>query len=412
MVDQPSSLHDPALRPLWLKIRERLDRFGRERRGRLKVPTLSDSAMLTLFSLLDQKPTSSIQLEQLESALCKHGLAQNLHDALTSLGAAEDSLVTDKRKQLQRRQDAQSIIQQHTAHWQEDWRTEWNDWLFRFGLMASIDATEADKLATNTRKLLDHLKLLESSQLTARNDIAANLFGSAHALDDGTLLERASRRALWCEFDSKVDYADGRQVWHEAGITTDSISTPVLVWQLALNPETALGKLCSSANDACIPLHLSHFALSRHKIEFNAPEKPVYVFENPRLLEAAAEKALPHTVITTNGNPASSVITLITSLINQGATVFYHGDFDAAGIAICRRMVTLGCTAWKMRTEDYLQGLNKASARQLGLPEDEGQCGPTPWDINLQQAMQTHRRVVHEELMLEELLGCRHHRTP
>lgn len=153
-----------------------------------------------------------------------------------------------------------------------------------------------------------------------------------------------------------------------------------------------------------MPLHISLYALRRYPITV-LRGTPVLVVENPRLVEAAAERDLPGCVVAGNGNPSAAVIELLTQLRQCGASVRYHGDFDAAGIAICRRMSEFGLTPWMMDARDYERAVSSAERRRVGLRRDGSDCGPTPWDSALRVTYQRRRLMVHEEFVLEDVLG-------
>ncbi len=130
--------------------------------------------------------------------------------------------------------------------------------------------------------------------------------------------------------------------------------------------------------------------------------------ENPRLVEAAAERALPGCVVAGNGNPSGAVIELLTQFRLSGACVRYHGDFDAAGIAICRRMSEFGLTPWMMDARNYERAIGLAERNRVRLRRDGTGCGPTPWDSALQAVYRGRRLMVHEEFILEDVLGKYH----
>jgi len=129
------------------------------------------------------------------------------------------------------------------------------------------------------------------------------------------------------------------------------------------------------------------------------------VVENPRVVEAAAQSRSPAAVVAANGNPSGAVRLLIRQLDAGGAHLRYHGDFDAAGLAICGRMHAIGCTPWRMTSGDYLAALDAADAEGVDLPTDEEPVPPTPWEPALQRVFDDHRRIVHEERLLPGLLA-------
>ncbi|OED42954.1 hypothetical protein AB833_04900 [Chromatiales bacterium (ex Bugula neritina AB1)] len=398
----PDSLRDPALMPLWRSCRQRLDRYGPDYRGSLRLPDLSDHALLTLDSLLDKPHTTRVALPALEEALVFRGVATDLSKALTRLGAPENTVLAVQRAAAEQRKNARIAVDAEVAVWSESWQHAWVSWLFRSSAMTGVDATAAVAQVQQVRALIDTIESVDDS--LSRNDLAATLFGNAHALDDGCVLERSARRALWHRLGECLDYQQGRLIWNATGIMTDRVSAPVLTWRLKLLSSTPLGRLCDAANAARIPLHLSLQALSELDITTTAPTQTILVVENPRLLEVAADRQLPKTVIATNGNPSTAVTTLLQALIDQRHTLHYHGDFDTAGIAICHRMTQLGCQPWRMNSTDYVAAIEKAQAMDINLPIDDKLCGETPWDPSLQHAMRKHRKVVHEEFLIDEVL--------
>ena len=110
-------------------------------------------------------------------------------------------------------------------------------------------------------------------------------------------------------------------------------------------------------------------------------------------------------MVSTNGNPSGAVRLLLDQLLAARCHIRYHGDFDAAGLAICARMARLGLRPWRMGVTDYLDALAAAKEAGVTLPVDERRAPPTPWDPGLQSAFDEHRRVVHEERLLPGLVA-------
>ena len=245
-------------------------------------------------------------------------------------------------------------------------------------------------LVGQVRRILDELA---DGDIVSRVDLAARLFDDSHALDTGTRLEAATARAL----RHRLGPDPPAEVWTQAGVTLDLVSAPVLTWNLP-------GELPQHATELGVPLHLSQLALRAHPL--TAPKgADVLVVENPRVVEAAAQMRSPLTVVSTNGNPSGAVRLLLDQLLAAGCHVRYHGDFDAAGLAICARMARLGLRPWRMGVTDYLEALAAAKEAGVTLPVDERRAPPTPWDPGLQSTFDEHRRVVHEERLLPGLVA-------
>src|SRR5690606_28960320 len=110
-----------------------------------------------------------------------------------------------------------------------------------------------------------------------------------------------------------------------------------------------------------VPLHLSRFALEAHPA-LVPRSTDILVVENPRIVEAAAQSKATRPIVATNGQPSSTVLLLLTQLLEAGAKLHYHGDFDVTGLAICERLAALGVTPWRMNADDYRAALTAAEA--------------------------------------------------
>ena len=241
---------------------------------------------------------------------------------------------------------------------------------------------------------------LAASPFVSRTDLAATLFGSAHALDRGTRLAALVSRALRCRVGKPLE---GRELWEAAGIQADRVSAPALTWAVPARGSSALAELLRGAADDGLPLHVSLLAIQRNPVAVPAGS-PVLVVENPRLVEAAAERGLKCCMVAANGNPSTAVTTLLDQMRGSGASVWYHGDFDSAGIAICRRMHDSGCRPWMMAASDYQNATGSAERNGVRLDRDSTDCGPTPWDPPLEAAFNEARLIVHEEFVLDGVL--------
>ncbi|MFK8082479.1 MAG: DUF2399 domain-containing protein [Granulosicoccus sp.] len=398
----PASLLHDDLVIIWQAARRQLERYGLARRGTVSMPRISDAARLRLSSLLSSSLTSRLDLALLEQALVAKGIGENLDQALDKLGAPASQQRLAERAVAQRRQVVRQCVDTLVKQWPETWATTWANWLFQSGQMMSENEASADALVSRVRAVLDRQAETDAVSI-ARNELAVSVCGSAHALDDGVLMERCARRALWHAVGERVAYGDGRIVWNAAGIHTDRVSAPVLAWHLPLVVDSVLGRISTAANAAQVPIHLTTMALSNHAVVCDQRE-PVLLVENPRLVEAAAERQLSRCVIATNGQPSTAVMQLVLALLHQGVEVRQHADFDAAGIGICRRLAERGCTPWLMNAQDYQRALRTADKVGLDLPRNETLCGDTPWDPQLQHDMNAQSLVVHEELIVDELL--------
>jgi uncharacterized protein (TIGR02679 family) len=196
-----------------------------------------------------------------------------------------------------------------------------------------------------------------------------------------------------------------RGAWERAGMPLDLVSAPVLAWGLPLIGDSAVARSSRAMTAAGLPLHLSTVALRAEPLRVPR-ETVVLVVENPRLVEAAAQRSLPGAVLCTNGNPTTAPTEAIARLRSAGAGLRYHGDFDTAGLAMTARAAAMGCAPFLMTAADYRAALAVASSSGVELPHDTAPIPPTPWDDALASAFAESRRVVHEERVMDEVLAA------
>lgn len=394
----PEPLLAEGLQTLWASARQRLDRFGPDRRGKIARPNLGPSDELALQSLLGHRLSGRLDLAEIEAALTGLGIAEDLCGALSRLGHPPSADAAARRGAKQRATEARDALRLAVADWPESWAVRWSEEIAGAGLLVGLGSDEVEGLAADVRCLLDRLG--DGQVSTSRSELAAALFGSSHALDKGQKLGSFVRWALRCRLGSGLD---GRELWEASGIQADRVSMPALTWAIPLAGDSPVDLAVRAATSGGLPLHISLLALLRHPLRV-PPGTSVLVVENPRLVEAAAERGLSCCVVATNGNPTTTVTTLIQQLLEPGARVGYHGDFDAPGIAICRRMHELGCVPWRMDARDYHTAVEQAERDGVRLDRDVRGCGPTPWDSALEDLFEAHRLIVHEEFVLDDVL--------
>jgi uncharacterized protein (TIGR02679 family) len=148
------------------------------------------------------------------------------------------------------------------------------------------------------------------------------------------------------------------------------------------------------------PVHVTDWDLRRAGALVPVTGTRVLVCENPRVLEAVAERgARGWTVVCTSGEPNLVVDQVLAELAAARVELRYHGDLDWPGVALTERAVSRhGVWPWRMGVDDYLAGLASAGPALTGVPVDPS------WDPELGAAMRRHGRAVHEEAVLGDLL--------
>ncbi|WP_242424680.1 DUF2399 domain-containing protein [Frankia sp. EI5c] len=285
------------------------------------------------------------------------------------------------------------------AAWVANWRdAAWSDGLFAGHAPAEVTAMVRSVAAV----------LARGTSGLSRGEVAARECGDAHALDSSTRLAALVTRALVAR-DGPADTE--RIAWERAGIPLDLVSAPVLTWALPLLGDTPVASAARAMTAAGLPLHLTVLALRRAPLTVPAGT-PVLVVENPRVVEAAARRRLPAAVLCTNGNPATAPLEAIAQLGAGGAVLRYHGDFDAAGLAMTSRARLAGCTPFHMSAAAYREALAAAQAEGVDLPRDPAPAPATPWDPDLAVEFDNHRAIVHEERVMDALLTAHGIATP
>lgn len=397
----PPSLNGPDLAPLWVAVRDRLERLGSTRRGRFRLPTLSTLGRQHLTSLLGRPLTQTVELHDLERALVRVGAGVDLVDALDNLGHAMSFVREHLRDERRVRGNARDAARGEVTAWPEVWAKSWIDEVIQSGLLRGFDIDGALGVVIDVRRCLDALALTD--QPRSRVDLAARILGDSHALDLGTRLGASVSRALRQQYATELHDDTDRTVWDRAGAPNDSVSAPVLTWNVPLVGQGGLSPLTATSTALGVVVHLSQMALRSYPVQVRAGTA-VLVAENPRVVEAAAQRRSPLCVVSTNGNPSVAVRLLLSQLLDSGADVRYHGDFDAAGLSICRRMAAFGLRPWRMDVEHYERSVAEALAAGVDLPLDDADPGPTPWDEPLRKVFRSSGRVVHQERLLDELL--------
>jgi len=232
----------------------------------------------------------------------------------------------------------------------------------------------------------------------------------AHGLDDGEPAASLVLRALAAAYgmDAPGTATARRDLWGTAGVAPDAVSGTVLVWGLRPPGTGAWATMMGDRADLGLVTHitLQEWRAAAGTVPWAEPGAVVHACENPQVLQAAARAGAKRPLVCTSGNPATVAQLAIDAMVGAGVQVAYHGDFDVAGVQIAGRLFARGVQPWRFACADYSGALAVAEAPAgHGTLELGGQVGPTPWDPALARAMNTAGVGVHEEALLETLLG-------
>ena len=231
--------------------------------------------------------------------------------------------------------------------------------------------------------------------------LAARDLGDAHALDAGQPVATLVLRA--CGLDEAPDAKErSRDQWARLGITVNELAAPALCFNLSARGQTPGAQVVRVAAATGEPIHLTLRTLLRDPPEWDLSNRSVFVCENPSILAIAADRlgtgCAP--LVCTHGMPAAAQQTLLRQLARQGARLFYHGDFDWAGLRIGNFVMReFNASAWRFSAADY-----EAACAKIGRPLSASEPVDASWDRQLAAAMTTHMRAVHEEAVAEILM--------
>ncbi len=340
-------------------------------------------------------PAVSVDAEALDAILrerCGHGLLEVVEAVL---GPVPDTAQLAAERTAARDEPIQAALAA-TGLTEQTWAHTWAEGVRRLVLRHRL--TEGD-LAGALRAAL-RVEALNGA-LLSRVQLAAEVYGDAHALDAGSTAESLVLRGLAAARDSSVPHttAQRREHWAASGVSPDLVSSTCLCLGLAPGDDSPVAaRLTAAAGD---PLHVTAWDLQRSDAVWRAGA-PVLICENPRVLEAVAQEyGGAVAVVCTSGNPGLVTVEVLRRLRRGGASLRYHGDFDWPGIAITNRLVEqVGAQPWLMTAADYLAGTARTELALEGTP-----VRPS-WDPELGAAMAANRVAVHEEVVLDTILAA------
>jgi uncharacterized protein (TIGR02679 family) len=404
----PPSLRDyllaPSLKPLWSVLRDRLERNGHAVRGSVAVQ-LDDVAADRLAGLLSRPVATGlarIRLADLDAALRASAAERGLVPAVADLtGAPLRNLPAERdaaragRQQLWAHLD--DLLAKHDLA-DRDWVRPWTDWLQHSGLLTRLPTTKATATFSTTVEVLTRV-LTEDHPPIGQAELASEITGDAHGLDDGSPAAALVLRAVACALGTApaASAAERRGLWQRVGVSTDEISGTVITWALRPPGPDPWSAMMRDRADLGLVTHLTVHELQRASGLTRAGDV-IHACENPQVLQRLAAAGVERPVACFSGNPAAAGMALLAR-----ATVHYHGDFDWPGIAIARRVFGRGAHPWRFGRKDYVEAVGRLPAdNRLGL---SGRAEATPWDEGLSAAMMAADVAVHEEAIIDVLLA-------
>lgn len=397
MTDVPPGLAEWAARPgpakLLDAVRVRARRGQRTEIGALSALRLSHEERREIGRVLGTRWEVSgrpPRLQDLASRLAEHGLTVRGFVELLDGGPIEPdserrrawaNAVEDERRRIRAVLTECGLDEDHVAAWLAEQPVRGTG---EIGALAEQVAAVWQTLPSPPR-------------VTRLAQLAATVTGDAHALDADQQLGRTVARlgavVHGLERPGRAGAA-WRTAWSALGVHCDGVSSRVLVLNLPLDGSAPAARLCTAAHGE--PLWLTLRSLS------GAPDVrpgPVYVCENPTVLEAAADAlgARCPAMVCTDGMPSGAALDLLSTLAAAGCALNYRADIDQAGFVIADQVRALAPNAvpWRFDVATYRAALG------LGRDERDG-------SESLREAYERHGVSVHEEALLDDLLADLH----
>ena len=403
-----SALEDPALRRLWEAAAVRLQRNGLSPTGTVVLDGLSREERFAIAGLLGRRVGERVRVDlaTVDARLRSTEAAQGLVAAVTArCGALEDRIGIRSAAQAERNAvwaAARETLESNELAGQP-WAEAWLDAIRP--VVGRVDPRRRITVVTTAVRCIARLPW--DRQARGRTELASSVAGGSHTLDDGSVLGALVLRAIALQLDAPPPLSPGqrRDLWARAGVLSDEVSTTVLTLGLQPVGHTAVAKAVRLRSEAGCEAHLTLRDLRRLDRVVEAGTL-VSVCENPRVLEAAMDSGSRAVVVCTAGNPTLVATTLLERLAADEAVLRYHGDFDWAGVTIANRVITaFRASPWRMGAKDYRDALSAAGAGGVELVPLEGRPVVAGWDADLAPAIARAGAAVHEEAMLDLLVG-------
>lgn len=402
------------LAPLRKRLRQRFERAPLNGAvDRIRLSDLGAEEHAALASLLGrpQRRSKSLQIDvpSVDAALQRSGIAASLRDALEKLDGPIPHLAGTRL----RLQTLWSGVIDGCSDRGLVGLLQTAPGVGLLKRLARQDPEEAARLCRQAEEVLRHLP----ASGIARAQLAADVLGDAHALDDGrrtaALVLAVWRQAASPNPDegndplteptgiSHVQPAGGvervREVWARAGVLVNELARPALFLNLPTSDENYRWPPGE-------PAYISLRSLLRSPPAWDVADRKVHVCENPNLLAIAADRrgAGCAPLVCTEGMPAAAQRCLLSQLARGHARLRYHGDFDWAGLRIGNHVMREhGAEPWRFGAADYLTAIRTTRnlARSLG-----GKAVEASWDEALTASMREHRVAIAEEALAASLL--------
>lgn len=401
------------------RMRRHFERYGRDPEilgfQLTKLSAIEYEALALLIGL-PPRPTQSVRINiaQFDAALQDAGMANSLHEALETLDGP-----------IVNREEVRADLQSRWSSVTDDQRIHpslyaWLRTTSAVGLLKRVskqDPQTAHQLLQQAHAVMQRLP----AQGLTRAQLAADVLGNAHALDNGqavaTVVLAALRHSANTDererppLEETEDEADGvrrprervRDIWARSGVLVNELARPALFLNLPVRTPSSTPAIPGE------PGYLSLRRLLRTPPAWDVEDQVVYVCENPNIVSIAADQlgTACAPLVCTDGMPAAAQRVLLKQLSDAGAKLLYHGDFDWAGIHIANNVMEL-CEAcsWRFGAEDYLLAVKSLATKERDLEDARIAAS---WDSTLVESMRLKGVAIAEEAVVSKLIDDLRH---
>jgi uncharacterized protein (TIGR02679 family) len=410
----------PPLRRLWQAARARLERYGAVRGSvRLDDPDAGErravADLLGLRALPPAERPLRVTLAKLDRTLRASRFGVGLKEALELHGGEVRDLPAERAAE----EDAWQRFWHRTRdHPLISCRPELVPWLGDvestglYRRLAGKGAEESHTLMDRVLAFLAEILGEEGGGGVRLAVLASRVLGDSHALDAGHRVPALVLRALARLHDRPLPAtaADRRELWALAGVVCDDLSCDVLVLGLAPAGDGLLFHTLREHAAAGEPVRVTLRQLAKSPPVRSPAPGPMFVCENPAVVAVAADRLGRRSppLVCLAGQPDTAARVLLCSLVDGGAELRYHGDFDWGGLRIANALSrAVPWTPWRFTAADYLENAGRVEHGELtGRPVD------AEWDPALRAAMEETGVAVEEEAVIEVLLRDLSGRAP
>lgn len=391
------------------RLRRHFERHGSDVVERaLQLTNLAPAELEALCLLTGRPPrfTRSLRIDthQLDASLKSAGIAGSLREALELL----DGPIENRAAIAQARRIRWSLLTS-ADHWHPSLRL-WLQASAATGLLKRLARRDLDAAEQLLARADTVLRQLPVDGVT-RAQLAAETLGNAHALDNGqstsTLVlsvlrldEPAGIAPLEKDEESLDILKPGeraRDIWARAGVLVNELARPALFLNLPRPPQETIRWVPGE------PDYLPLRNLLRARPVWAVADMTIYVCENPNIVAIAADqlgwRCAP--LVCTEGMPAAAQRILLTQLMQAGAHLRYHGDFDWPGIRIANFVMrTWHAQPWRFGCGEYETAVAAPHTQRDLSDASVIAC----WDNALTSVMQNRGLAIPEEALVASLL--------